>query len=77
MKKVIWIIALLMFFDIDVMAKYVYPAGSTTTTERKVTRRMKRYDINADEQISLEEYKKYREPKTFEERQLERRDKKK
>lgn len=77
MKKIFFLIALLMFFDVDVMAKYVYPAGSTTTTERRVNRRIKRYDSNEDEKLTFEEYKKYREPKTFEERQLERRAKKK
>jgi len=77
MKKIILLLVLGTFFCFDVTAKYVYPEGSTTTTERRVNRRMKRYDTDSNEELSLKEYENYREPRTRDERRMERRAKKK
>lgn len=57
-------------------AKYVYPEGATTTTERKVNRRINNYDADQDGELSLEEYKKFREVRTRDDRRMERRAKK-
>ena len=58
-------------------AKYVYPEGSSTTSERRVNRRMKNYDLDKNDTLSLEEYQKYREVRTVDERRQERRAKRK
>lgn len=58
-------------------AKYVYPKGAKTETEQRVDRRMKRYDSNGDGELTFDDYLKYREPRTREERRMERRAKKK
>ncbi len=77
MKKLLLTLALLVALGAEgVCAKYVYPAGATTTTERKVNRRINRYDADKDGELSLEEYEKYREVKTRDERRQERRAKK-
>ena len=70
MKKIILLLVLGTFFCFDVTAKYVYPEGSTTTTERRVNRRMKRYDTDSNEELSLKEYENYREPRTRDERRM-------
>ena len=65
-----------VFVFSTVEAKYKYPEGAKTTTERKVDRRMKRYSSDQEEGLSLADYEKYREPRTIDERRQERRAKK-
>ena len=54
-------------------AKYVYPEGATTTTERKVNRRINNYDADKDGDLSLEEYKNFCAVRTRDDRRMERR----
>lgn len=57
----------------DVEAKYVYPEGVTTTTERKINRRIRNYDADKDGDLSLEEYQNFRMIRTRDDRRMERR----
>lgn len=78
MKKKLFLLAGLMFiFSVSVEAKYVYPEGATTTSERRVNRRIKKYDTDQDGGLTFDEYQKYREVRTRDERRMERRAKKK
>ena len=58
-------------------AKYVYPEGATTTTERKINRRIYNYDADDDGKLSLEEYQSFRKVRTRNDRRMERRARKK
>ena len=76
MKYLICLLMSCFIFSIA-EAKYVYPKGAKTGTERRVDKRMKRYDSDGDGELSFEDYLRYREPRTREERRVERREKKK
>ena len=70
-------ILLILFSFVEVEAKYSYPEGAVTTTERKVNRRIRNYDANQDGELSLEEYQNFRKVRTRDDRRMERRAKKK
>ena len=70
-------VLLLILFAVEVEAKYVYPEGATTTTERKVNRRIRNYDTNHDGELSFEEYQNFRKVRTRDDRRMDRRAKKK
>ena len=73
-----WLILLAFLFTFSTTdAKYKYPEGAKTMTERKVDRRMKRYSSDNEKGLSLEEYEKFREVRTVDERRQEHRAKKK
>jgi len=77
MKFFVYIFLLCMSLQTVVCAKYVYPEGSSTTTERKINRRLKNYDTDKNDEFSLEEYKNFRTVRTRDDRRIERRAKKK
>ena len=70
MKLGLLLLACFFMFS-TVEAKYKYPAGAKTTTERKVDRRMNRYASDKEKGLSLEEYEKFREARTVDERRQE------
>lgn len=70
-------ILLVLFSFVEVEAKYSYPEGAVTTTERKVNRRIRNYDADKDGELSLEEYQNFRKVRTRDDRRMERRAKKK
>jgi len=72
MKKIVLLLALVFLYNISAEAKYVYPKGATTTTERRVNRRFKNYDLDGEAGLSLAEYKKFRAVRTVDDRQRER-----
>ena len=73
MKYFLSLLAVCFMVSKVVEAKYKYPEGATTTTERRINRRMNRYDTDKDGEITLEDYKNYRQPRTRDERRMERR----
>ena len=73
MKKLVLILILSLLYCFSVEAKYVYPKDTKTATERRVDRRFKNYVKEGEDGFSLEEYKKFREVRTVDERQKERR----
>lgn len=77
MRLIVCFLFLLAFIGGNVEAKYVYPEGSTTTTERKVNRRVNNYDADSDGVLSLQEYQDFRKVRTRDDRRMERRAKKK
>ena len=77
MRLSVCFFCLLAFMCGNVNAKYVYPEGSTTTTERKINRRVKNYDADSDGELSLQEYQDFRKIRTRDDRRMERRAKKK
>ena len=77
MRLIVCFLFLLAFIGENVEAKYVYPEGSTTTTERKVNRRVNNYDADSDGVLSLQEYQDFRKVRTRDDRRMERRAKKK
>lgn len=77
MKKAVWLIALALFYGHVAEGKYNYPEGATTTTERRVNRRIRNYDNNDDGSLTLQEYEDFRKVRTREDRRIERRAKKK
>ena len=77
MFKIILIIVFMLLGTIDSSAKYKYPQGATTTTERRVNRIIRKYSSENNGSMTLEDYEKYRQPRTVEERRLERQAKRK
>ena len=73
MKKILLILAVSFIVSGVCEAKYTYPKDIPTGTERMVNRRMRNYDKDGTEGMSLEEYQDYRKTRTYYERQLERR----
>lgn len=71
--KILILLLSVLFLSFVAEAKYVYPEGATTTTERKVNRRINNYDADKDGDLSLEEYKNFRAVRTRDDRRMERR----
>ena len=71
--KFLLLLIVLIGFVLEGNAKYKYPEGAVTRTERRINRIMRRYDIDQDGFLSLDDYERYRKPRTVEERRLERR----
>jgi len=75
MKKLFLLsLAILFFGAIVADAKYKYPEGATTATERRINRRLKHYgqeDDEGEKYMTLDEYREYRTPKTVDERRHE------
>jgi len=73
MKQLLLILLLFIGIVSEGNAKYKYPEGAITRTERRVNHIMQRYDTDHKGYLTLDEYLSYREPRTVEERRLERR----
>lgn len=73
MKKILLLLAMSFIVSDVCEAKYTYPKDVPTGTERMVNRRMRNYDKDGTEGMSLEEYQDYRKTRTYYERQQERR----
>lgn len=75
MKKLFLFSLIIFFFGAIVAdAKYKYPEGATTATERRINRRLKHYgqeDDEGEKYMTFEEYKAYRTPRTVDERRQE------
>ena len=75
MKKLFLLsLAVLFLGAIVADAKYKYPEGATTATERRINKRLKHYGQEDDEGekfMTLEEYEEYRMPRTVDERRQE------
>lgn len=73
MKQILLILLFFVGIVAEGDAKYKYPEGAITRTERRINRMLRRYDSDGDGSLTLEDYERYREPRTLEERRLERR----
>ncbi len=71
MKTIVIILGLLVCIG-SAEAKYKYPEGATTTTERRVNRAMRNYDTDQDGGLSLDEFQEKRKLRTREDRRIER-----
>lgn len=72
MKAAVVIFGLMLSAGV-IQAKYKYPEGATTTTERRVNRAIRNYDADQDGGLSLEEFQEKRKLRTRDDRRMERR----
>ena len=73
-KLFLFSLAMLFLGAIVADAKYKYPEGATTATERRINRRLKHYGQEDEEGVNvmtLEEYQEFRRPRTVDDRRQE------